>query len=257
MNAQRVLWGTMLFALTGIYGCDGKNETNNRTQDSQVRTSEETSTKNKEVNFSFALPRHFEEESAHEEENELPPKHEGGLSGQFMDYFLSKYISVTCEDESFVDFANMRDKKIRGILEVSLIQVEYFQDENDYFTEEEGYDGSVHYVLEEDGEIYQERDYEDLESEETYVQSESWNYVESLSIPFICKSAANIKITNLASDTNYRVDARLYSKHEQLKYAGSTGDFDANAGTVQLVMQKRQPDVNIEVIFEKNKKPIK
>lgn len=257
MSAQKVLWSSLMITLVGTYGCDGKKETNKRTQDVEKKPSEVISTKDEDVTFSFALPRHFEEEAAQEEpqieQGEISVS-ESGLSGKFMDFFLSKHIKVSCADESLIDFINIKDKRLRGILEVSLVEVQYDGEHNDYYSEAEE-ERDVEYVLEDEGGIkYQSYDYDELLDEDE-VHSVNWNYLETISVPFVCNTAANIKITNLNSGTNYRVDARLYSKHQRLKYTGSTEEFDSESRALQLVMQKRRSNVNIEVVFENDRGP--
>ena len=257
MNAQKVLWGSLLITLVGSYGCNGKNESNKRSQDATSQPTETISTKKEDVSFNFSLPRHFEEEATQEEpqveQGEITVS-ESGIADQFMDFFFAKYIKVSCSDESFIDFFNIKNKKLRGILEVSLVQVQYDDQQTDYYDEREEHK-SEHYIEEdEDGVKYESYDYEDL-LEEDEVQNVTWNYLETISVPYVCNGAATIKIENLELDTNYRVDAWLYSKHQRLKYTGSTDDFNSESGSLQLVMQKRASDVNIEVVFEKGRKP--
>ncbi len=264
MNAHSVLWG--IFALSITIGCSEKHESDKRTRDSKDSTPVETSTKQDDVSFSFALPNQFEEESDAEDEKDgglLGGSNEGGLlggsSGKFMDFFLSQHIKVTCEEETLVDFINLKGKKIRGILEVSLIQIDYHDIENDYIG---AYDDETAEIREEHYDL-DPKDYgiehvmssqnpEPEFADNDEVHSQTWTFIETLSIPFICNSAANIKLTNLASDTTYRVDARLYSKHERLKYAGSTDDFTSSDRSLELFMQKRRSDVRVDVVFEKH-----
>jgi hypothetical protein len=268
MGTHNVLVKALIIAAVGSYGCAGQEkETSKRT--SEAESSEQGSKQTKGVSFNFALPKDFEDSKEEEILSE-----ESSMLEEFNYIEKNSYINVSCEDESLIDADYYLGKKLRAILEISLVHVagENPWEKEEWMSKKDSEDLEAQILEKEEAEkdsatckdkgkhdLLSEENEEDHEEKEDDLgeifEFETYS-IETIAVPFVCKSGATIQISNLDNDQKYVVNASLYSGHGRLKYAGSTESFDSMSGSIKLSMEevKEPKEVSIEVVFENHKK---
>ena len=266
MGTHNVLFKALIIAAVGSYGCAGQEkETSKRT--SETNTTEQETKQSKGVSFNFALPKDFEDSKEEEILSE-----ESSMLEEFNYVEKNSYINVTCEDESLIDADYYLGKRLRAILEISLVHAagKNSWEKEEWMSEKESEDLDDQILhkeeVEKDSVTCKEKGKHDFCSEEKEIdiagkglseifEPETYT-VETIAVPFVCKSGASIQISNLDDSQKYIVDASLYSGRGRLKYVGTTESFDSMSGNIKLSMEevKEPQEVSIDVVFENHKK---
>lgn len=266
MSTHNVLLNALVIAVIGSYGCTGQVQEFSKRSTGE-NSSEQGSSKNKKkdgVSFNFGLPKDFEES-----EDEQVEADDSSMVEEFKGIGQNKYLNVTCEDDSAIDADYFSGKKLRAILEITLEQFVTIDDaiEADTYYEKDLESKILDKEESEKDEITcKSKDEKDLCGEESEADDSdengygplglNSNIIETIFVPFVCKSGATIQISNLESDSKYAVGAWLYSSQGRMKYSGNTEEFDASSGKIQLNMEQveKSEEVSIEVVFENKKK---
>jgi hypothetical protein len=269
MGTRNVLLNALVITVIGSYGCTLQEQESSKRFTGE-NSSDLGSSKNEKkdgVSFSFGLPKDFEES-----EDEQVEADDSNMVEEFKGIGQNKYLNVTCEDDSAIDLDYFSGKKLRAILEISLEQIvtidEPMKEDSSY--EKDSKDLGSKLIDKEDSgkdektfKCKNERCLQGEESEVDFIDENSDELfeenpyaMETILVPFVCKSGATIQISNLEGDSTYAVAASLYSSHGSLKYSGYTGEFGASSGKIQLNMEQveKSEEVSIEVVFENKKK---